>query len=321
MNQNQLPKLLVQTLDNLLADHTLTTWFVKGGSSYTQVSLRFNNMADDMNTEDMVYKRVSERRLNRDRERARNWQQDHESRQGYPIPTSNNVTLDVNAPPFQYGSPYTVFCPNIDQPTASSQSNPTDLEPTVETIPTSTNAAAVTSQQRQTIHERNEHIGDQYVAPQSYSAATPKQELGSTIVSEQYENKQDTANISPGIVEVICDECKGPCNADGNRQWWRCTICEDFDLCHKCQYYHFNHIMHLHEFTYPEDAENVPYCDSCGKVFGNNMTVHRCSKCIDYVLCQGCRDERMHNKHGSLKQMTLEEYLDSDGESDDSVSV
>ena len=139
----------------------------------------------------------------------------------------------------------------------------------------------------------------------------PQQQCAISQGDRDMEDGNNANNEGPGEnVEIICNVCKNACNADGNKTWVRCTICPDFDICMPCEFDHFIHFRTKHKFTYPSDPDSA-YCDSCGRVFQDSGTkVHQCTVCHDYVLCRECLDEGMHNHHGRLKTLTLEEYLD-----------
>ena len=86
-----------------------------------------------------------------------------------------------------------------------------------------------------------------------------------------------------------------------------------------CKQAHFIHQPYKHLFTYPAQSDYLAYCDSCGVVFSDpKMTVHCCKVCKDYAMCSQCKQEGMHCKHGVLKTQTLDDYLESSGDSDSS---
>ncbi len=74
MTMNQLPQPLQVTLDTLLTDNQLSSWQVKGGHQYIQVSIRFSTAAIHANITDVKYRRAPPSRINRDNIRAREHQ-------------------------------------------------------------------------------------------------------------------------------------------------------------------------------------------------------------------------------------------------------
>ena len=68
MPVDNFPKALEAMLVNLLEDYELTSWNIKGGNLFTQVSIRFGAEAMCDNTvEHVSYKKMSKARNQRDR--------------------------------------------------------------------------------------------------------------------------------------------------------------------------------------------------------------------------------------------------------------
>ena len=343
MELNQLPKVLVQTLDTLLDEHGLSSWQVRGGDIYTQVTLRFN-MAE-RSTEESVYRKVSDRRLARDRDRARQWRQHHEETgMTTPVPNEDNGLLDPNsntAPDTiieshidnidtnsinhmagsDSGSPY------IEQQTSEeaaqhNQDSDTNAEvpkPSSGTIDTN-NITHVTGsdsgREQQTSEVAPQHSQDSATnTEEPMSVEYDNSSAGSIKESVQDVNNSRSNDI--GQVAIKCNICHGECNKDGNVTWFRCTVCDDFDICKQCRRSHSRHNMWKHRFTYPVDCEHDGYCDSCGYVFKDlAMKVYQCPFCKDYVLCRQCMQQDMHSFHGKPKAVSLADYLEFDDSED-----
>ena len=308
MDINRLPKVLVQTLDTLLSDSGLSTWSIKGGNFYTQIILRFDMAAmPGTGTTESVYRRVSDRRLQRDRDRARGWRQTQAQMVDMEdLAINQNSSLNANAEPYVHDVGHIGY-PILNN-IAEADNN------------TDTYSQGALSQ-------------DHDIQPQSPATASdqscqqginiePVVQYQTEAVAVQDVNSDDLDQHSADI-EILCNTCHKACNTAGN-SWYRCTICNDFDICMPCHtrlpHKHFQHRQYKHLFTYPEDAENKPYCDSCGKVFEEpDMNVHQCPVCKDYVLCSVCAHEGMHSRHGKLNVRSLDDYLqDSD---DDSIDI
>ncbi len=73
MSGVQLPKPLEITLDTLLTDNKLSSWQVKGGEHFIQVSIRFSTTAIESNICDVKYRRAPPSRIIRDNIRAKDY--------------------------------------------------------------------------------------------------------------------------------------------------------------------------------------------------------------------------------------------------------
>ena len=339
MELNQLPKVLVQTLDTLLGEHGLSSWQVRGGDIFTQVTLRFN-MAE-RSTVDSVYRKVPDRRLTRDRDRAWQWRQHHEDK-GYmaaSIPNYGNGPSDLNSNTvpdsileshidtvetnnINHMSGSYSGAPHIEQQTSVEAAKHRDHDSaTTEPKPPSgitdtTNNANITEvtfsgsgHDQQTGETAAQHSQDS-----AAYAEEPMPVYGNSSDGSILEAMQDVNNSKPvdvGQVAIKCNICHGECNRDGNVTWFRCTVCDDFDICKQCRKLHPRHNMWTHRFTYPVDCEHDGYCDSCGYVFTDMaMKVYQCTYCQDYVLCRQCMQHGMHGFHGKPKAMSLADYLE-----------
>ena len=84
---------------------------------------------------------------------------------------------------------------------------------------------------------------------------------------------------------------------------YRCTVCNDYDLCGLCKQLgeHSEHEM-------IEIAEFIPlhigiFCNYCGQNPISGVR-YKCTVCPDYDLCSKCRQDKHHGEH-HMKEMTV----------------
>ena len=103
--------------------------------------------------------------------------------------------------------------------------------------------------------------------------------------------------------EIICDICEQLLSVEKGSTWYRCTACEDYDLCKSCKnsQEHVEHRTQLHLFHY-HGTQADRGCFSCGQFLkvvsdDNVLQVYICSICEDVIICESCVLEGMHRKH------------------------
>ena len=109
------------------------------------------------------------------------------------------------------------------------------------------------------------------------------------------------------------------CNCDGCRWEWlegtryRCTVCNDYDLCDKC--YANNHHDLSHPFWRIDRPGSTPIqldprsptahaciCDGCRKQYFEG-TRYRCTVCADFDLCWTCYAGNLHDLSHAFSQI------------------
>ena len=122
----------------------------------------------------------------------------------------------------------------------------------------------------------------------------------------------DPASDSDGEDEIVCDICEKLLSVEIGSRWYKCTACEDYDLCISCHrnQVHVEHRTQLHIYHY-QGAHADRGCFSCGQLLkavekNDESIMYACSVCEDVMLCQSCVLEDMHSKHkDELKMVNL----------------
>ena len=70
MSYENLPSNLKITMEAILKDNDVSSWIIRGGSDFTQISIRFMNMDILGDNSEVKYRRVPQSRLIRDRNMA-----------------------------------------------------------------------------------------------------------------------------------------------------------------------------------------------------------------------------------------------------------
>ena len=318
MSLKELPKVLVTLLDSVSSEYELSSWYTRGGSDYTTISLRFDHAAMMENTvETAKYKRVSKRHMHRDRDRVATWK-------------SHQNDMDISCQETQTGNdPYEGHIKDIAIQTAADDITPilpaqydqhdhVNLTNTkhssmsdLDNIPIADVGAVSMADEIKTENRMNVIQGSVYckqIGEVLQAAASSIADMSDDLDT----SSDDSAELNDPI-DVKCDICLKSCNKEGNK-WFKCTVCEDFDICPKCHSMkqHMKHWRHIHTFEYPTNCNNG-YCDSCGFMFRPHCStfyVHRCKICQDYAICKKCNEQGMHIKHAyMLEETPARDYL------------
>ena len=273
----------------------------------------------ESNTE-AVYRRMSDTRVARDRNRARQWREANAHiEEGIDESPHHLSELNADASPFQYDEHIENRSGNIKHMDNSTHlGQPQNVNHSDDNICASAQTNVVLSSPSQQCNTAG-ISGVHSAESQQVASALSREPSQDSVMICESGLKQHVNNKCE--VEIACSVCHKACNSNGNRRWFKCTICDDFDICRKCQHSHTHHKAYIHNFTYPEQSDYKAYCDSCGVVFEDDeMNVNKCNVCQDYALCSDCKNAGMHSKHGVFRELSLITYLESDY-SDDSVDI
>ncbi len=119
--------------------------------------------------------------------------------------------------------------------------------------------------------------------------------------------------LSEDEEDIVCNECGGQLR-NGDRRFFKCSVCKHFNLCFSCNNsnkhsHHANDIQLFRDPLYPKAG----YCKSCGYQFyperGDTFHVYHCTKCVHYALCFNCKKTQRHHHHDEhLQKILLREY-------------
>ena len=315
MSLKGLPNVLVTLLDTVSNEYQLSSWYTKGGSDFTTISLRFDHSAIVHDTvETAKYKKVSQNRVERDKSRAERWksdckdtgitQSDNDSNDAPNGRLQKDIATQADdiapIPPAQCDQYH-----NAELATTN-QSNMHDLE-NISITHMDTVAGA------DEIHLNESSIEISHGAVSKQTAVIQHGNTSSVADMLDSNDSSSESDESDDPIDIQCNICLESCNRNGN-VWYKCTVSDDFDMCLKCHSSkrHIDHWGHIHKFEYPKDCSNG-YCDSCGFVFrphSSSFYVHRCQKCDDYAICKKCHDQDMHVKHAYIMERILaSDYL------------
>ena len=310
---NRLPKILVTMLDNLLEAGPISSWDIKGGPHFTQVTIRFPN--EGMTDEGEVhYRRAPLSQIHRDRRRARNHYDQH-----YKSPElqSNNMA-SIN----DVGSP--LFVQPFDNTTRDEICDPSVLPNTTAddalqqfTIADGIHdsiAAAGSTQVRDQGGNADDN-GESEVVSMALTKETNKRgDIKDATASSDFDDKVSVADDVDDEM-FSCDWCGTMMSGKPGSVWFRCTYC-DKDMCDSCQQKelqcHVHHRKLISNFTCPEDM-SMPWCDACGSNFDINnaeTVVIQCERCEDFILCMRCFRKQYHSMDRQFcRRISIHQYM------------
>ena len=311
---NGLPMTLETMLNVLISDNEFTSWQIRSGMEYTQVTLRFSLNPKEVKTDTVeCYKRVSKAQLTRGRARAAHWRENKhfndENLAEQDITQMENTQVNmclvesqVNQQlPEQYSH---VPCQGDQHETVSllpNQGTPTNpLLPTVGNTELAATAEASIEGDGILALDVNNDIGVNNVGDES--------------IASEFSNHSDEWDYSSESSEEVdtCGECDNPIKVRNGGHFYRCSECTDLSICKEC-YFDDQHNIHqdqIHAFNWIPGTGEVT-CDVCGEPLGDDpeYTIWQCTKCEDYGLCLMCKNMDMHRKHKQyLKEKLLTEF-------------
>ena len=213
-----LPKVLETTLDSLLKNNLLSSWIMRGGDEFIQLSIRFSNTAIAADMGEVKYRRASQSRLARDRLRAGYMHQscsNDQTENGSNVSTTqtqDNVNFDnkTSNKEVQLGGSTVAHDQQVakeDNPFTSSRAKPASGQACGGSIASG---------------------GVDTVFPQSNSYGDGVKNTSSEICDTGSDSDDDGDGLCP------CDGCGVTISGDKGSIWARCTACDDADFCYEC---------------------------------------------------------------------------------------
>ena len=333
-----LPMVLENSLDSILSSNTITSWNIKGGPKFTQVTMRFNVAAILPGDIDQQYRRTSPSRQARDRKRA-NERQSTDTHSNHQCLTSNRDQETNTTPP--HSPLHAQIMNNITE-----SCSPSVLIPTLPTSADNTADQPLATAKAPTGDIADDILGNQGVSVQNVSDIDIDiQDTESTDSGESVKSSSDMPKTPNAMIEhllakfdnISASHCKrfdqldkildkeeegGTFSCDGcgvmmkdEGYWFRCTDCDNIDFCAECfiNGNHDHHKRHIHKFVCPEDWD-LCYCDCCGTNFPHEdeTYLYQCTMCEDFCMCAVCKYQLMHTKH--LKHLILKSLNDYNSE-------
>ena len=236
MSDIGLPKPLETLLASLLQTQPVSSWQIRSGSQYTQVTLRFNMADIDVNN--VSYRKKPPSQVQRDTTRVARWKNQTHEKDSSTIEDKQEETDAGNQQ--CSGKEYSTSVPNvcntivtINQPAKSGQTN--QVQNNAQDIGLEGDQAATASQAPQ--------VEEHYVNSNDHHNDTSQE--GSDI------------DLNPQVECVSrCDLCHSDIEAYSKRL--RCTECEELDICGQCwdSGEHQEHASQVHRY------DSSPFVDS-----------------------------------------------------------
>ena len=300
MSLEGMPLVLENSLDMLLKENVLSSWQIRSGDQYTQVTMRFSNTAILPTDKDIVYRRAPPSQIARDRKRAASRLQSNDNEGNDPTNNQYERKLEVLFPTEQIES----LQPSMDRSGHSVTDQPA-VSQGVNTPSTSqsshmTEGSAVNLGSEMHVRDNAKSgIGD------SSMKTVIEHYGGMPEAADQESEEEDEEDEEDGV--ITCDGCGGMMTDKMGTIWYRCNECDDGDFCLECynKDVHVHHKRQLSKFTCPLHF-GIPYCSACGHyipVEGEDAFLYKCKLCEDYCLCRRCKNKFLHMRHSKHLQL------------------
>ena len=299
MTFKNLPKILEQTLASLLQDSDITSWIVRGGPDFTQLSIWFSNATIGSEATEAKYRRASNSRNARDKFCAQQRQDT----------SSMNMCEGIGSAEVRYDEP------PLDTGTKHSSVSFFDLPPQDKIEHVSPSVQLQHSHLEPASAKSPDNIGlSQSISMKPSNTDTVSDDgfaLGESVKIDEAGNADEEESDDDGT--FTCDGCGAMMSSDMGMTWYKCTDCIDIDICTNCwlKDIHSQHKQQMFKFRCPRDW-NPPYCDSCGYSFppNNYCEIFKCEVCEDFCLCIKCRNAFAHMKHtNKLRPIGVLDYV------------
>ena len=291
-----LPLVLENALIEVMDTSVISSWTLRGGDDFSQVTIRFKMAASSAKQAQVKYRKEPPSRTRRDMKRAQR-NKDNTSM----IPNMHYV--DRNSPGDSYQNV------NIaDDTTVNLSTAGISLSPMQNTFPTLSPVAQVDGpldsacglqQGDQTPVETSTDSGDNIDLQQ------PAYTTDSGATNELHQPLPDPDNGATNYFkkEFVCSSC-GIDIASGKR----CLLCANVYMCERCfsEGFHQQVPNSLCKFVIGDfDVDNVPnepHCMGCFKTFSGETSLFKCASCQRYLQCSKCQINCLHHYHRNYLQ-------------------
>lgn len=290
-----LPLILENTLQDILRQHMITSWTIKGGTKFSEVRIRFN-MAS-MPFGEVKYRKEPPSRIKRDTRRAsRKRNIEEEDYQTCVLVDNDNISDQT----FQdIRNPFQRFLADDIEATApvSIKQDPSPV-PQVDGTTDNMHTSTPWSQDVNNITETD-----------SVVSVCQGQDSDQNKHSESDTSSDDSV---AEFVALICSFCSKQIQyGEVCRQ---CKLCGNIYLCKSC----FDERKHIRHVTWNLDLSSiptVPHCQICRTALSSIKEdfVYKCDTCAGYIQCSDCHVTRVcHIQHrDQMQKVTIDTILEN----------
>ena len=272
-----LPLVLEDALMNMMDTGYVSSWNIKGGNEYGQVTIRFKMAPSSAKQTDVKYRKEPPSRTRRNMKRAAIYKDNNHM---------NSVAQPVDSKPIEDNFTYSDIADDttVNLNTAGILLSPMhgSLSPVVQVDGPLDGAC-----------------GSQPCGSQPSEAST-----GRGVINDL---EQKATSMGSGATNIchnkfLCSNCG--IDIDQGR---RCLLCANIFICDSC----YDEGFHKKCFIGSFDITKVPsdvHCLGCFKPLGDKKSIFKCASCKNYYQCPTCQVNCLHYYHRDhLEEMPLED--------------
>jgi hypothetical protein len=312
--------MLEMYLNDALDNYSLTSWNIKGGQRFTEVTLRISMVA--MHEDTVKYRKVPPSRISRDKERGALHRipvsrVDNDQLTDEPINEAESKDIlqvisnveGVQAIPVTAQHGYYMTPINTGEYSAFIQVDGHADVKCTSTIQSEIEAPMPGLDSG----APNVGVEDELVTAANVSECDVNGD------DEMLLDDNNSPSLLPRSTSFACAGCKvNLSDSPADMRWTRCTdpACNNMNICTGCEKsgFHMHHLRHLMPFCKP--SSHSPWCDSCGCMFSAQLykpdaVVFTCQECDQYTICHTCKVwAGMHARHDDrLCKVPLVDFL------------
>ena len=293
-----LPQVLENALNDIMDSNSVTSWIMKGGSGYSQVSIRFKMASDsDIQQGEIKYRKEPPSRARRDKIRAATKMSHGDSKNLSSDMQSNDFAHNCDdSHQINIADDTTVYLNTagiLESPMQTSSTLQT-LSPVIQVDgPLDTLSGPIPYENKIPEHDGATNVLDSEENCAGIGLHEPlqKNEFNKDSVPSTLETKNETYS---------CSNCSGNIN-EGKR----CTFCSNIFLCDDCfdSGFHKQCRMFTTHFN-ATDMPRKPHCQGCFKLIEDikDRSFFKCAVCPRYFQCSICKINCVHCYH--IKDLT-----------------